>query len=66
MKDHGPEWKCNVIIEKKNKGNPKIQFCLWCLLADQSAFANTCEVSRMHLLSRAIKYLIKRLVAAAK
>jgi len=28
MKEHRPEWKYAVIIEKKEKGKPMIQYCL--------------------------------------
>jgi hypothetical protein len=27
MKEHGPEWKYVVVIEEKQKGNPKVQCC---------------------------------------
>ena len=27
MRDHGPEWKYVVLIEEKDKGNPKVQCC---------------------------------------
>jgi len=25
MKEHGPEWKYVVIVEEKEKGNPRVQ-----------------------------------------
>ena len=27
MREHGPEWKYVVLIEEKEKGNPKVQCC---------------------------------------
>ena len=27
MREHGPEWQYVVLVEEKDKGNPKVQCC---------------------------------------
>ena len=42
MKEHGPVWKYVLIIEKKDKGNPKIQ-CCFCELVFVGGPEHICE-----------------------